>query len=157
MSALAGTQNHPAVYADDLVIGQPIRFGPHEVTLSGILEFARQWDPQPIHVDPVAAAAGRFGEIIASGLHTFAIFNRLANLHVYPGWALIAGRRVSVEYPGAVRPGTLLEGSVTVTSVSPYSARSSTVVKSGELHEAKSGDAVFTMRSETYMARRPAT
>lgn len=157
MSNLAGPHNHPAVYADDLVVGHPIRFGPYEVTLSGILEFAMQWDPQPIHTDPVAATAGRFGEIIASGLHTFAIFNRLANLHVYPGWALIAGRRVSVEYPAAVRAGTLLEGSVTVTSISPYSARSSTVVKSGELHEATSGDTVFTLLSETYMARRPAT
>jgi acyl dehydratase len=152
---VTGNETHPTIYADDLVVGQPVRFGTYQITRRGILEFAEQWDPQPIHVDPAAGAAGRFGEIIASGLHTFSIFNRLATLHVYPGWALIAGRRVSVEYPSAVRPGMLLEGSITVTSVRPYSTRSSTVVKSGELHDVLSGATVFTMGAETYMARRP--
>jgi acyl dehydratase len=47
------------------------------MTQAEILAFARQFDPQPIHTDPEAAAAGPFGGLIASGWHTTAVMMRL--------------------------------------------------------------------------------
>ena len=41
-----------------------------------ILSFAKKFDPQPIHVDPDAAARGPFGGLIASGWHTAALVMR---------------------------------------------------------------------------------
>ena len=45
-----------------------------------IVDFASRWDPQPFHVDDEWARDGVFGEVIASGVHSFAIFQRLAVL-----------------------------------------------------------------------------
>ena len=147
----------PPVYADELPIGRALPIGSMVVTREQIIEFASQWDPQPIHIDPDAAGAGHFGDVIASGLHTFAVFNRLANLAVYPGWQLVAGRTADLEFVRAVRAGTEVTGDVTVESVTPYSPRSSTVIKRGELREAASGVVLFRMRSTTYMRRNPAS
>lgn len=144
------------VYADDLPIGRALALGSAVVTREQIIEYASQWDPQPIHIDSEAAKAGHFGDVIASGLHTFALFNRLANLAVYPGWQLVAGRTADVEFVRALRAGTEVTGDVTVESVTPYSLRSSTVVKRGELRDAASGLVLFRMRAITYMRRNPA-
>lgn len=57
-------------YWEDFTIGDEIRFGKHVVTEAEMLEFAREFDPQPIYVDPRAAADGPYGGLIASGWQT---------------------------------------------------------------------------------------
>ena len=74
-----------------------------------------RWDPQDFHIDRAAAADGHFGEVIASGVHTLAIFQRLAVDAVYRDWAVIGGRRLSdIEFLGPVRPGTTLIGTLRI-------------------------------------------
>ena len=46
------------------------------VTAEGLLDYARAWDPLPIHTDEDAAAASPHGELIASGEHTFVVMRR---------------------------------------------------------------------------------
>ncbi|SEI13461.1 MaoC family dehydratase [Paracoccus alkenifer] len=58
-------------------IGDRYRFGPIEVTEREIIEFARRYDPQSFHIDPHAAAAGPYGQVIASGWMTAALMMRL--------------------------------------------------------------------------------
>lgn len=43
---------------------------PVSLTEEEIIDFARTYDPRPIHVDRKEAEASRFGGMIASGLHT---------------------------------------------------------------------------------------
>jgi len=38
-----------------------------------IVEIASRFDPQPFHIDPVAAADSIFGSLVASSVHLFAI------------------------------------------------------------------------------------
>ena len=47
------------------------------LTEEEIIAFARQWDPQPFHVDPVAAKASIYGGLIASGWQTALMTMRL--------------------------------------------------------------------------------
>ena len=47
------------------------------VTADGIKAFAREFDPQPFHLDEAAAAASFFGGLAASGWHTAALTMRL--------------------------------------------------------------------------------
>ena len=62
----------------DLREGMVIKGGPIRITEAEILEFAGKYDPQWFHVDPVRAARGRWGGIIASGWHTCSITMRMA-------------------------------------------------------------------------------
>ena len=58
-----------SLFLDDLEVGQAWTGGPVAFTEADIVRFAREFDPQPMHVDAEAAAAGRFGGLIASGWH----------------------------------------------------------------------------------------
>ncbi len=64
-------------YFDDFVVGEVIELGSVKVTEEAIIEFARQFDPQSFHVDPIAAKESTFGGLIASGWHTCALYMRL--------------------------------------------------------------------------------
>ena len=98
-------------YFEDVVIGQEIEIGRHTPTRDEIVEFARQWDPQPFHMDEDAARNSVMGGLCASSCHTYAIS------------ALIHSRRptrlktaamlgMEVRFPHPVRPDeelTLIE------------------------------------------------
>ncbi|HEX5496588.1 MAG TPA: MaoC family dehydratase [Mycobacteriales bacterium] len=64
-------------YFEDYRPGAVYEFGDVTMEEARIIEFAREFDPQPIHVDPEAAARGIYGGIIASGFHTTAVMMRL--------------------------------------------------------------------------------
>ena len=96
----------PLLYAEDLPVGSTVELGSHAVTLEEMLEFARQWDPQGFHTDPEVAAAGHFGEVIASGIHTLGIYQRLSVEGAVGRWAVIAGRRVVLVDDSIVRGTT---------------------------------------------------
>ncbi|MDL9945478.1 MaoC/PaaZ C-terminal domain-containing protein [Gordonia sp. ABSL11-1] len=73
--------------------------------------------PQSLHVD-AAAASGAFGGLIASGIHSLAIFQRLAVQGAFADWQVIAGRRlVDVEFRRPVRPEDALTGSMTIDDI----------------------------------------
>lgn len=61
-------------YFDDHVVGDEHAAGSYTVTAAQIMEFARQWDPQPWHIDEAAAKASHFGGLTACSAHIFAIF-----------------------------------------------------------------------------------
>lgn len=64
-------------YFEDFFEGQVIELGERSVNEAEIIDFARQFDPQPFHVDPAAAANSIYGGVIASGWHTCAMMMRL--------------------------------------------------------------------------------
>lgn len=60
-------------YFEDIPVGAKHAFGRYAVTREEVLAFARQYDPQPFHLDDAAAAATHFGRLAASGWHTCAM------------------------------------------------------------------------------------
>ena len=65
------------LYWEDLQQDGTLEIGSHTFTEEEIIAFARQFDPQPFHTDPVAAKNSYFGGLIASGWHTCAVAMRL--------------------------------------------------------------------------------
>ncbi len=65
--------NHALRYFDDYAPGTSYECGSVSVDEAGIVAFAKEFDPQPFHVDPVAAASGPYAGLIASGWHTSAL------------------------------------------------------------------------------------
>ena len=135
--------------AEDLIIGEEIDLGRYTVTTDEIVEFGRQWDPQSFHVDTEAAADSYFGEVIASGLHTLGVLQRLAVLAAYQHWDVIAGRRIrSIELTAPVTDGTTLVGTLVVEEISNRGSERALVAVRGRLHSADGRpvlDAVFEM------------
>lgn len=62
---------------EDLVLGETRTSGSVTITEGEIVDFARRYDPQWFHVDPAAARASHFGEVVASGVHVLAIWRQL--------------------------------------------------------------------------------
>lgn len=65
-----------ALYWEDFKVGETREIGSHRFSEQEIIDFARQFDPQPFHVDPVAARESFYGTLIASGWHTCAVAMR---------------------------------------------------------------------------------
>ncbi len=64
-------------YFEDFKVGDSFDLGSRSVTKDEILDFARQFDPQPFHIDEVLAKDSIYGGLIASGWHTASMTMRL--------------------------------------------------------------------------------
>ena len=99
----------PTRYFEDFTPGEAIELGSHTITKDEIIAFARQFDPQPFHLDEEAAKATMYGGLLASGWHTGSITMRL----LYDG---LIKDTISLGSPGLdeirwikpVRPGDQL-------------------------------------------------
>ena len=102
-------------YFDDFVVGEVIDLGSVEVTEAAILDFAKQYDPQPFHVDPETAADSPFGGLIASGWHTCAMYMRLLCDGLLNGSSSQGASGIEeLRWLAPVRPGDRLRASYTV-------------------------------------------
>jgi acyl dehydratase len=100
---------------EDYVPGTSSSHGPIAVDESEVLAFAERFDPQPIHVDSAAAAAGPFGGLIASGWHTCSLMMRLfAEEYLSPASSLGSPGVDELRWVLPVRPGDELTLRATV-------------------------------------------
>ena len=81
------------LYFEDFAVGSRRELGSYLVTEEEILGFARQYDPQPFHIDKDAAANSIYGGLISSGWMTCSIMMRLLVLST-------TGKSASMGSPG---------------------------------------------------------
>jgi acyl dehydratase len=100
---------------EDYVPGTTETLGPIAMTEAAIIEFAKRYDPQAIHTDPVGAAAGPFGGLISSGWHTVCVVMRELVDNYLPASASLASPGIDeLRWQKPVRPGDSLHVRVTV-------------------------------------------
>ncbi|MDD2735751.1 MAG: MaoC/PaaZ C-terminal domain-containing protein [Desulfuromonadaceae bacterium] len=93
---------------DDLTEGERLDCRSITFTLQEIMEFARKYDPQTFHIDEQAAAASRFGGIIASSLQTLSACTRVI-VDAQGDMAILSGLHIEqVQLPNPVRPDDVL-------------------------------------------------
>jgi len=108
MSDSAPATTRPdGLWAEDLHIGQTFRSEEAEITAEAIVEFASRYDPQPFHVDSVAAVGTFFDQLVASGWHTAAVTMRLL-VEAFPVATGIVGAGGEIGWPSATVPGDRL-------------------------------------------------
>src|SRR5690625_5229334 len=130
----AQTRTTTRLPAEQIPVGVETRLGSHTVTEDEVLAFGRDWDPQYFHVDATAAAESDFGGLIASGIHTLALFQRLSVATVLSGFDIIAGKQLrSVRFLRPVRPGDTLTGTMRVERMSPAENGRAVGISSGSL------------------------
>lgn len=100
---------------EDYPVGAVFEFGTATMTQDDIIAFARLYDPQDMHVDPALAAAGPFGEIIASGWHTVGVMMKMFAEHYLPKNGLASPGIDELRWPRPVRPGDTLRVRATIT------------------------------------------
>ncbi len=62
---------------EDFVEGTTLYLGEKRVTAEEIIEFASEFDPQPMHLDEEAGKASILGGLSASGWHSCSMFMRM--------------------------------------------------------------------------------
>ena len=106
----------PRRYFEDFPTGLTVDLGSVTLTSESIVEFARAYDPQPMHTDPEAARSSIYGGLIASGWHTAALYMRLL-VDALLGDSDSAGSPgiENLRWLKPVAPGDTLRGRFTVT------------------------------------------
>ena len=102
-------------YFEDYIPGSIFEYGEIRVEEADIVEFARRYDPQFIHLDRDAAARGPFGGLIASGWQTASLMMRLLVDRFLPQTASLGSPGIDeLRWIRPVRPGDVLRIRVTV-------------------------------------------
>lgn len=121
-----GTTERPEAprYLEDFKVGELTETDEFPVTRDMIVSFAQQYDPQPMHVDEVAARATVFGELVGSGWQTLLITMRLVlNARLLGGSPIVAAEFPGVRFHAPMRPGDVLRASAQVVAIRPSKSR----------------------------------
>lgn len=145
-------------YFEDVQVGDTTRFGRYEVTREEIIEYARQFDPQPFHLDEAAARASIFGGLIASGWHTGAMFIRMVCDGMIPEAATSGAMGFDdLRWLKPVRPGDVLSvESVVREKLESWSRSDRGTVKVESRVSNQRGEVVMSLVSLVIYLRRPA-
>lgn len=144
-------------YYEDFEVGKTIAVGSRTVSEEEIIVFARQFDPQPFHIDQAAAAQSIYGGIIASGWHTCSLIMRL----IVDGFLNEAASLGSpgldeVRWIKPVRGGDTLSVTTTALEARPSASKPDRGVIV-TMWEAKNqhGELVATIKGMAMFKRRP--
>lgn len=149
--------DRPTIYWEDFPVGLTIETDGLTLSREDIVAFARQFDPQPFHVDEEAARRSAYGGLIASGWHTAAVAMRLY-------YDAVLSRAASHGSPGVeklswlrpVRPGDTLRARVVVTEARPSRSRPGMgLVRSAWRVLDQRGETVMEMEGWGMFGRRP--
>lgn len=106
------------MHLEDFQPGQTFDLGSIEVTHDQVVDFAKQFDPQPFHIDIDAGGQSIFGGLIASGWHTCSLMMRLVVDNLFSRTATLGSPGVNqIRWMLPVRPGDTLTASTRVLAV----------------------------------------
>jgi acyl dehydratase len=147
----------PEIHLDDLEPGQIYDLGRRTLERDEIIAFARDWDPQPFHLDEQSAAASIYGGLIASGWHTVCVFMRLFADGLLARAAAMGSPGVDeLRWLKPVRPGDTLEARLEVLEVRPSRSRPDRgIVRARSVALNQHGEEVLTFVASLLFRRRP--
>ncbi|BAT59221.1 bifunctional protein PaaZ [Variibacter gotjawalensis] len=146
----------PKYYFEDFIPGSVDTYGPRHVTREEIIDFASQFDPQPMHLDEEAGRNSMLGGLAASGWGTCAMLMRMiCDWFVLDSASLGAPGVDEVKWIKPVRPGDdlTLRRTIGEKRVSKSRPDMGFVPISYEMIN-QAGDVVMTMTVPSMMALR---
>lgn len=146
-------------YFEDFKLGERFVSGGMTLTESAIIDFARQWDPQPFHVDAEFAKKWQYEGLIASGLHTMCVTLKLwLELGVLKACSLGSPGLGETQFPRPVRPGDTLR---VVTDIVELRASASKpdrgICRLRQVTINQRGEHVMEQETTVFLKRRPVT
>lgn len=148
----------PRFYFEDFAVGQILPLGQVTLDSAAIIAFATRYDPQPFHVDPVAAKDSPFGGLIASGWHTCsAIMRLMCDAYLLESASIGSPGVENIRWKKPVRAGDTLTVSVEILESRPSRSKpgqGSILTEVIALNQ--QGETAMTMQSWCMLAARPA-
>ena len=146
----------PKYYWEDFKAGEVHPLGEKRVDKEEIIAFAKQFDPQPFHVDEAAAEASMYGGLIASGWHTVALVMRMmCDSYMLDSASLGSPGVENLKWLKPVRPGDTLRAQRTTLEARASASRPEMgLVKTRWEVFNQNGEPVMTMEGYGMFGRR---
>src|SRR5438105_15957057 len=142
-------------YFEDLKAGERFKSETYKVSEEQIISVAREFDPQPFHLDRTVARETMFKELIASGWHTAAITMRLFVKTLNFAEGAIGLGVDELRWPAAVKPGDELQVETEIVDLrTSRSKPSHGVVRLRYVTTNQRGEIVQTMFASALVRRR---
>ena len=143
-----------ARFLEDLSVGETKTTGRVSVSATDIIEFAKGYDPQPMHMDP--SGSDSFGGLIASGWHTAALVMRLLADSRLLGSTPLLGLGVDdLRWPKPVRPGDTIQAETETLSIRRSQSQPCYgVVRMRVTARNQYGDVVYVMTTNLWVPSR---
>jgi acyl dehydratase len=149
----------PRYFEDfETAVGKTFDLGAHEFSADSIIAFAREYDPQPMHIDPERARESIYGGLIASGWHTAGTYMRLLVDGLVANTASLGSPVIDpLRWLKPVRPGDTLRARITFLEATPSRSRPDRgIVRSrGEMVN-QAGEVVMDLEAVNFFGRRAA-
>ncbi|MEN3363147.1 MAG: hypothetical protein V7606_421 [Burkholderiales bacterium] len=146
------------IYFEDFKVGNTINAGSRTITEDEIISFAKQYDPQPFHVDKEAAKESIYGGLIASGWQTCGIMMRLVVDGCLHEAATLGSPGIDeIRWLKPVRPGDTLTVTLTTLESRPSVSKPDRglVVNAWQATN-QHGEVAATLKGVGMFLRRPA-
>jgi acyl dehydratase len=145
------------LYWEDFPAGSVREFGSKTVTREAIIAFAREFDPQPFHVDEEAGKRSLFGGLCASGWHTVSMTMRMmCDEYLLESASLGSPGLENLKWTRPVYPGDTLRVRLQVLEARPMASKPHVgLVRSRWEVMNQRSETVLTMEGWGMFARRP--
>lgn len=146
-------------YFEDFHEGEVVELGTYQVTEAEIINFAKQFDPQPFHISPEEAKHTFYGGLIASGAHTIAIVLRMMVDRVINHTPSMGSPGLDeVRWLNPVRPGDTLHAHWTIKEKRTSKSRTTLGIINAKTEAFNQrGEPVLSMYGTHFLGRRPET
>jgi len=146
-------------FFEDFRVGDRFVSGGMSMTEAGIIDFARQWDPQPFHVDLEFAKKWQYQGLIASGLHTMCATLKLwLELGVFRACSLGTPGLGETQFPRPVRPGDTIRVVTDIVALRPSASKPDRgVCRIRQVTINQRGEHVMEQETTVFLKRRPLT
>lgn len=141
------------MYFDDIKVNDSIIIDPVTINKSDMIDFAKKYDPIPLHTDEEYAKKTRFKALIAPGVMSFmSVWAQYAQ-YDFAGEQLIAGISTKIEWFAPVYDGDVLYGTATVTGVTARNKYNGIVEITIDVYNQKKEHVLIDV-TETVVARK---
>jgi len=147
----------PLLYLEDLHVGQRFTSAPRTLDRETMIRFAREWDPQPFHLDDDAARGSFFQGLAGSGWFTAAVTMRLLVDGGVPLANGIIGTGGELLWTKPTRPGDTLHVECEILAITPSRSKPDRgMVEVRCLTLNQEGETVQSFTPKLVVFRRPA-
>ena len=141
-------------YFEDLKAGERFKSGTYSVSEEQIVNYAREFDPQPFHLDAAVARQTMFKNLIASGWHTAAITMPLFVQTLNFAEGAIGLGVDELRWPNAVQPDDVLQVETEILDLRESRSKPSHgIVRLRYVTTNQRGEIVQTMAASAFVLR----